>query len=179
MRTNPDTLERSLKIYKGLVEVSALINSITDFHALIPAILDVARRVMNAESSSLFLVDENRDLRLAVARGPAGEVGSAGVIVPRGKGIAGWVMENHQSLLVPDAPADLRFYPEVDRLSGYTTRSILCVPLMSGNVEVGVLQVLNPIGKSAFEELAVCYQGFRVSFKSAFCNILQGCVQNA
>ena len=47
-----EKLERSLRIYKGLVEVSALITAITDFRELLSAILDVSRRVMNGEASS-------------------------------------------------------------------------------------------------------------------------------
>ena len=47
---------------------------------------------------------------------------------------------------MPDAYADSRFYPEVDKESGFKTRSILCVPLLRGEAEIGVLQVLNPIG---------------------------------
>lgn len=55
MTATVDELERSVNIYRGLVEVSALINSITDFNELLSAILDVAGRVMHAEASSLFL----------------------------------------------------------------------------------------------------------------------------
>ena len=46
MSLSPVALERQLKLYKGLVEVSALINAITESSELLPAILEVARRVM-------------------------------------------------------------------------------------------------------------------------------------
>jgi len=111
-----EELRRSVAFYKGLVEVSALINSITDFSELLSAILDVARRVMRAEASSLFLVDEKSgDLELTIARGPAGKTLVPRIKLPRGRGIAGWVFENHRSLLVEDAYSDSRFYPEVDK----------------------------------------------------------------
>lgn len=147
-----EQLERSLKVYKGLVEVSALINAITDFDELLAAILDVARRVMIAEASSLFLEHESGNLRLVIARGAGGEVEGAHVVIPRGRGIAGTVFETGDSLLVPDAYADPRFYPEVDKKSGFKTRSILCVPLVRDAKKIGVLQVLNPVGKNAFDE---------------------------
>ncbi|MGA8655101.1 MAG: GAF domain-containing SpoIIE family protein phosphatase [Chthoniobacterales bacterium] len=147
-------LQRSVSFYKGLVEVSALINSITDFDELLSAILDVARRVMRAEASSLFLIDERSgDLELTIARGPAGDTLSTPVKVPRGRGIAGWVFQNHRSLLVEDAYADSRFYPDVDKTTGFVTRSVLCIPLFQGNTEIGVLEVLNPLDKHHFDNL--------------------------
>lgn len=154
MPSELECLERQLKIYKGLVEVSALINAITDSQELLPAILDVARRVMEVEASSLFLVNADGELELATASGGAAQISlpMQRIVVPRGRGISGWVLEHKQSLLVPDAYADPRFFKETDKQTGFRTRSILCVPLMRGTKEIGVLQVLNPLGREAFDE---------------------------
>jgi sigma-B regulation protein RsbU (phosphoserine phosphatase) len=152
MSQDPADLERQLKLYKGLVEVSALINAITQSSELLPAILEVARRVMQVEAASLFLVTSAGDLELACANGgPADVVPRRAIVVPRGKGISGWVLEHGESLLVPDAYADPRFYPDADRQTGFRTRSILCVPLKRDGTEIGVLQVLNPTGRQAFD----------------------------
>ena len=51
MPASLEILERQLKVYKGLVEVSALINSITESRELLPAILAVARRVLEVEAA--------------------------------------------------------------------------------------------------------------------------------
>lgn len=146
-------LQHQLEVYKGLVEVSALINGITDSAELLPEILEVARRVMTAEAASLFLVNADGALELAVARSVyTPEVESApSIVVPRGRGISGWVLEHGQPLLVPDAYADPRFYRESDKQTGFRTRSILCVPLARNGREIGVLQVLNPVGREAFD----------------------------
>jgi len=151
----PDRLQHQLDVYKGLVEVSALINGITESAELMPAILDVARRVMHVEAASLFLVDSDGNLDLAIASNVTN--GQSGpppmkITVPRGRGIAGWVLENGKSLLVPDAYADPRFFREADKRTGFRTRSILCVPLVRKGKEIGVLQVLNPIKREAFDE---------------------------
>ncbi len=154
MPSDLETLEHRLKVYKGLVEVSALINAITESRELLPAILDVARRVMEVEASSLFLVNAQGELELATASGGAlnGTAANQRIIVPRGRGISGWVLEHKQSLLVADAYADPRFFKETDKQTGFHTRSILCVPLLRGTKEIGVLQVLNPIGRASFDE---------------------------
>jgi sigma-B regulation protein RsbU (phosphoserine phosphatase) len=156
MTANIEELQRLNQLYRGVVEVSALINSITEFDELLSAILDVASRVMRAEASSLFLIDpETGDLELTIARGPAGESLSrpAKIKVPRGRGIVGWVQKQRKSLLVIDAYNDPRFYPELDRSSGFVTRSLLCIPLFQSEVQIGVLEVLNPVDKPHFDSI--------------------------
>ncbi len=155
MSLSPVSLERQLKLYKGLVEVSALINAITDSRELLPAILEVARRVLEVEAASLFLVNADNELELACASGGAkGETGAPErkITVPRGRGIAGWVLEHGEALLVADAYSDPRFFADADKQTGFRTRSILCAPMRRGEVEIGVLQVLNPLDGEAFDE---------------------------
>ena len=152
MVPNIEQLERTVALYRGLVEVSVLINSISDFEELLSQVLDVAGRVMRAEASSLFLIDEtNGDLELAIARGPVGTEPPRKAKVPRGHGFVGWVREHRKSLLVTDAYQDPRFYSDLDKTSGFITRSLLCVPLLQGEQELGVLEVLNPIDKDHFD----------------------------
>jgi sigma-B regulation protein RsbU (phosphoserine phosphatase) len=152
MSPDPCALQRELHVYKGLVEVSALINGITDSGELLPAILDVARRVFGAEAASLFLVNRAGDLELAAARGGFGQSSPVKLTVPRGKGIAGWVLEHGEPVLVKDAYSDPRFFAEADRKTGFRTRSIICVPLLRDGNEIGVLQGLNPSGHDYFNE---------------------------
>jgi sigma-B regulation protein RsbU (phosphoserine phosphatase) len=154
MSADPARLQHQLDVYKGLVEVSALINGITESAELMPAILDVARRVMDTDAASLFLVNSDENLELVVASQSDGVSGPPlqRVVVPRGRGISGWVLEHGQALLVRDAYEDPRFYRETDRQTGYRTRSIICVPLQRNNKKIGVLQVLNPRGRESFDE---------------------------
>ena len=153
MSLDHSRLQHQLEVYKGLVEVSALINGITESAELLPAILDVARRVMQVEAASIFLVEPSGNLELVIASSADGRSGPPPqrVIVPRGRGISGWVLEHGQSLLVPDAYTDPRFSRETSRQTGFRTGSILCVPLSRHGHEIGVLQVLNPKGRKAFD----------------------------
>lgn len=150
MNPEAERLEKLLHVYKGLVEVSALINGITDSAELMPAILDVARRVFKVQAASLFLVNADGDLELANASG-ADDLPRTRIIVPRGQGISGWVLERRMPQLVPDAYEDPRFYRDADRQTGYRTRSILCVPLTRNDVDIGVLQILNPLEREQFD----------------------------
>jgi putative methionine-R-sulfoxide reductase with GAF domain len=104
--------------------------------------------LLGADRATLFLLDEARgELWSKVAAGAAGEIR-----IPRGSGIAGAVAASGRALNIPDAAADLRFDPSVDRASGYTTRSILCVPLLDQQGRVfGVAQMLNKTGGAPFD----------------------------
>lgn len=150
MAADTGTLERQLLLYKGLVEVSALINGITDRAALLPAVLEVARRVFGAETSSLFLLGEEGELALAASRGGPGNF-TGRLVVPRGRGIAGWVAEHGEPLLVPDAYEDPRFFRDFDLQTGFRTRSMLCVPLRHEEKKIGVIQVINTVSRPPFD----------------------------
>ncbi len=153
MLAEVESLRKSLNIYKGLVEVSGLINSITDYDELLRAILDVARRVILAEAASLFFMNkETGALELAISSFEEGQFQQPDISVPRGRGIVGWVAKHAQSLLIPKAYEDPRFYKEADRQTGFRTRSILCAPLMHNGEVIGVLQILNPRDKESFDE---------------------------
>lgn len=171
MTDDPASLRKSLEIYRGLVEVSALINSITDYDELLQAILGVARRVMRAEAASLFLRDEtDGHLDLVIASRGDDEFSQPKIRVESGQGIAGWVLAHNESLLIPDAYADSRFFRGADQSTGFRTRSILCAPLKWNEALIGVLQVLNPIDKAAFEPADV--EGFE-----AYSNLIATAIQ--
>ena len=145
-------LERSLAEGVVLSQVAAAISSVMEFQPLIEMIMEKSKEVMNAEASSLMMLDvETNELTFNVA---TGEKGAAlrEIRLPVGKGIAGWVAEHKEPLLVPDAYADPRFNREADKMSGFQTRSILCVPLMIQERILGVVQVLNPRGRESFAE---------------------------
>jgi phosphoserine phosphatase RsbU/P len=166
-----ESLRKSLSIYKGLVEVSGLINSITDYNELLRAILDVARRVILAEAASLFFVNkETGALELAITSSLEGQFMEPKISVPRGKGIAGWVLNHAESLLIPNAYADARFYKEADLQTGFQTRSILCAPLKHDGEVIGVLQILNPRGRDSFDEQEL--EGF-----TAYANLTATAIQ--
>ncbi len=102
-----------------------------------------AGEILGAERASLFLVDEARgELWLKVARDESGR--ALDTRVPLDAGIAGLVASRGESIRIDDAYAHPRFNPQVDRDSGFRTRSILCVPLRDSREHVfAVAQLLN------------------------------------
>ena len=124
-----------------IIDASKMINSTLDLDKLLGIILDVALKTIDADSGTVYLID-----------GKKGELWSKvlqasdpfTIRLPIGKGIAGYVAATGDTLNIPDAYLDARFNPEIDRRTGYHTRTILCMPMRDkeGKI-VGVFQLLN------------------------------------
>ena len=124
-----------------LVELVRSIGAERDLDLLLGRIMAAVSQELDADRSSLFLYDHETDeLWSKVAQG----LESRELRFPAGKGLAGHTARTGEALNIPDAYQDSRFNPEVDRQTGYRTRSVLCVPLRrrDGTV-IGVVQALN------------------------------------
>jgi serine phosphatase RsbU (regulator of sigma subunit) len=124
-----------------MVEASKVFNSTLDISELLSKILDVAKTLTKAERGTLFLVDEKADeIWSLIAQGMEKQE----IRLPRGRGIAGHVALTGEIVNIPDAYADDRFNPEVDKRTGFHTRNILTLPIRNkaGKI-VAALQLLN------------------------------------
>lgn len=114
-----------------------------EMQTVLRSILESAVKIARSEASTLFLIDKaSGDLLFAVPTGPAAEK-LANTRIKKGVGIAGWVAQNDKPVIVRDVNEDSRFHPKIDMFSGFTTRSILSVPLRSKGQVIGVLEALN------------------------------------
>lgn len=126
-----------------LTEVASLINSSLDHFEIIKRTIEATTKVLNAEVASLLLLDETTgELYFDVATGEKGEKVKQ-IRLGKGKGIAGYVAEHGEPLLIHDAQSDPRFFKTVDRVSGFTTRNIICTPVKSKEHIIGVLEGIN------------------------------------
>jgi signal transduction histidine kinase len=123
-------------------EIGHALSSALDLDGLLALIMEKITILMEADRSTLYLLsDDGKELWSKVAQG-SGEVLEIRLNV--GEGIAGWVGMSGETVNIPDAYSDRRFYPAVDLRSGYRTRSILCMPMDArGGRRIGVIQVLN------------------------------------
>jgi putative ABC transport system ATP-binding protein len=109
-------------------------------------------RILDCERNSLFLVDEERkELWLKVAQEEGGKPVEARM--PMSSGIAGQVATTGEALRVDDAYSHPKFNPEVDRETGFRTRTILCLPIRNQSGRVfAVAQLLNRCDGKPFDE---------------------------
>ena len=145
-------LSRRVRELTALTDVSIAINSVMDVDLLLERILDLSKDVLAAEASSLLVLDPAvGKLRFHVARGTA-EQALKKATLNVGQGIAGWVAQTGEPLLIPDAYQDPRFDRSYDERSGFRTRSILTVPISNKHEIVGVVQVMNKVGAGVFDQ---------------------------
>ena len=125
----------------SLVEASKALSSTLDLSELLGRILEVAKTHTGAERGTIFLVDEStNEIWSLIAHG----LEKQEIRLPLGKGIAGHVATSGEVVLIPDAYSDPRFNPEVDKRTGYRTRTILCVPIRNKAAKIiAALQLLN------------------------------------
>lgn len=128
----------------SLIEVSIIINSTLDLAELLKLVMEKAQSVMQAQASSVMLINEETDLlECEVALGEASAEVKEKILLRRGQGIAGTVWDTGQALIVANAQEDQRFFPDVDLYSGFVTRSIIAAPLKVRGRIIGVAEVLN------------------------------------
>lgn len=131
-----------------LFEATRLLNSTLDLSELLELILKIARTELKADRGSVFLLDKkSHELWSIVASGLDHEE----IRVPVGKGIAGKVAETGEVINVADAYTLPYFDSSYDKKFGYTTRSLLSLPIRHHDGQiVGVIQLLNKSGSSTF-----------------------------
>ena len=165
--TTKDQLDQAMRkqenlaeVYKSLeseklgavVEKCSIINSTLNIAEVLENIMKYANLVTNSAASTMMLLDEETgELVFSVPTGPKSDK-LTDIRIPPGKGIAGWVAANEQHLLIPDVSKDPRFYGNVDKITGYQTKSILCVPLRTKSKMIGVLEVINKADGFPFTE---------------------------
>jgi sigma-B regulation protein RsbU (phosphoserine phosphatase) len=142
---NDSRLVRNLD---ALLAVSKAMASAIDLDSLLAVIQTHATEVMEAERGTIFIHEEETG---TLWNRSSGGLASGDLRVPVGAGIAGQVARTREMLNVPDAYADPRFNPDVDRQTHFRTRSILCAPLLGREgTLLGVIQVLNKVEGGAF-----------------------------
>jgi signal transduction histidine kinase len=134
---------QALDSYLRLIEISRDLASTLDLDTLLDDIVRAAADITQAEAASILLYDDTaRQLYFQVATN-IDEPTMRGLIVPLEKSIAGWIVTNRQSVRIDDAHKDTRFFSDVEQTIGYSTKSLLGIPLITKNKVVGVLEVVN------------------------------------
>jgi HD-GYP domain-containing protein (c-di-GMP phosphodiesterase class II) len=128
----------------SLVKISRSITALTDIDELLKVMAEETKNAILADRCTVFLWDKDTDeLWSKVALGLES---SQEIRFPADKGLAGYVVKTGETLNITDAYNDSRFNPEVDKSTGYKTKTILCMPIKNNNREIiGAFQVINKI----------------------------------
>jgi signal transduction histidine kinase len=126
--------------------ISHTITSSLNLQETLTIITSHATRLLGVEAASVALRDEaHGDLWFAAASGEGSDF-VRGKRLALGQGIVGWCAQHGEPVLVPNVLKDPRFFGDFDRESGFSTRSILCVPLQTKEQTIGAIEVMNKEG---------------------------------
>lgn len=165
-------IEKKVENLKVLIDVSSLISSTLDLNDLMPLVMEKAKNVMDAEACSiLFYNRETNKLEFEVAmcdEDLTSDILKKTVTLEMGQGIAGWVAENLKPLIIDDVKKDNRFFQDADKMTGFTTKSIIAVPLVGRSGLIGVAEIINPARKDYDPEIfeLLCRQ-FAIAIENA------------
>lgn len=133
-------------------EISYALTSTLSLQNIYQQLMEPVRRTLNVETISVGLIERaTGDITFVdMLMGPLFE-DLPPIRLKKGQGIAGWVAENREPIIVNDVYSDKRFYSRVDSQSGFQTNSMVCIPLQVEERMIGVLQAINKQG-SDFNE---------------------------
>jgi two-component system NtrC family sensor kinase len=110
---------------------------------ILSQVITSTNEIFEAEAGSVALLEPSGDEIVIQAAVGAGSDAVRGLSLPINKGVIGWVASNEQPALVPDVSHDKRFYQEIDKQSGFSTQSIMCVPMKADGHIIGVIELMN------------------------------------
>jgi signal transduction protein with GAF and PtsI domain len=150
-------LREIIDALRALQEITATIDVDTNVYQLLDRILQSALVSIGASDGSLLLVDdEANELAFVVVYGAIRE-SLKGYRMPIGTGIAGWVAEHAEPTIIANVRMDPRFSEVVDRSFHFKTRSMVCVPIITGSKVFGVIQALNKVNGEEFTKLDLTF----------------------
>ncbi|MBM9547970.1 SpoIIE family protein phosphatase [Leptospira sp. 201903074] len=143
--------QRSLSKFRSLLHISSILNANLDLHQLLPLIMLYSKDLLEAEASSLFLLEDEEFLYCEVALGEKGEIIQEYARLELGEGIVGMVAREKKPIALEDAYKDPRFNASMDKRTGFKTKSLICVPLFVEGRIIGTLEVINKTNNRLFD----------------------------
>lgn len=124
-----------------LLAIGPLLSRQVDLDVLFATIVDQVAQSLDADRGTLYLVDPEAGEVFSRAAHPSLALQ---IRLKLGQGVAGAVAKSGQLLNLASTAGNRQFFAEVDRLTGYRTRSIVAAPILDRDGKtLGVLQVLN------------------------------------
>ncbi len=133
-------------------ELGKALTSSLQLDQVLSTIMEKIDEFLRPDTWSLLLLDESRqELYFELAVGKASQA-LKDVRVKMGQGIAGWVAQHGEAVIVPDVSKDTRFFSKVDEKTKMETQSIVAVPVKFRDNCLGVIELINTVGPHGFDQ---------------------------
>src|SRR5271169_4590480 len=153
-RRNPGTTRAGRPSGEVIVfhELGKALTSSLELEQVLRTIMEKIDEFLRPDTWSMLLVDEaKQELYFELAIGKGAQA-LKDVRIKMGQGIAGWVAQNNQAVIVPDVSQDTRFFSKVDEKTKMETRSIVAVPVRYRDHCLGVIELINCVEREGFME---------------------------
>jgi len=150
---SPDQLEQQHKARLELLyEVSRKVGDMPRMTRMLEQVIKMTQHALNASAASILLFrDSDNELYFEAASGPVGKSLRQAKINTQ-YGIAGQVARTGKPLIVNDVMRSENFHKIIDDTTGFTTKSLICAPLTVHRRILGVIEVLNKLDGSEFND---------------------------
>src|SRR5712664_867503 len=133
-------------------ELGKALTSSLQLDQVLRTIMEKIDEFLRPDTWSLLLLDEaEQELYFELAVGK-GSQALKDVRIKLGQGIAGWVAQHGEAVIVPDVSLDTRFFSKVDEKTKMETHSIVAVPVRIRDRCLGVIELVNCVGSEGFEQ---------------------------
>jgi diguanylate cyclase (GGDEF)-like protein len=133
-------------------ELGKALTSSLQLDQVLRTIMEKINEVLRPDTWSLLLMDVDKgELYFQIATGVGAEA-LKDVRIKLGQGLAGWVAQTGEVVVVPDTSKDSRFFAQVDERTKMETRSIVAVPVRFRDHCLGVIELINCIGPEGFSK---------------------------
>ncbi len=133
-----------------LREISQAFHASLELDELLPSIFSKVIEVIGAEGGAIWLFNETRgELVCQIAKGSMAD-GLVGMQLQPGVGVVGWVHANVSPILIDDVSQDERWTSRFDEEVDFVTRSLVAAPLEIRGESLGVISLVNKIGRDSF-----------------------------
>ena len=132
-------------------ELGKALTSSLQLDQVLRTIMEKIDEFLRPDNWSLLLLDEEKqELYFELAVGKASQA-LRDVRIKMGQGIAGWVAQHGETVVVPDTSKDMRFFSKVDEKTQTETQSIVAVPVRFRDTCLGVIELINCVGPGGFD----------------------------
>jgi GAF domain-containing protein len=154
MATQKDNIQLHLlgkEHLADLLRAGALLNSTLESRKVLESLMALANKLLRTEASSLLLIDEKGERLFFKASAGARAKEIMRFTLNPEKGIVGWVIQNKKPYIANDVASDSHWSQDVATQLNFSTRSILCVPVMSRGRLIGALEAINKTDGERFD----------------------------
>jgi signal transduction histidine kinase len=143
--------ERTQRLER-LLEISRSLSASLDLGPFLHALISTAAELTGCEVASILELDEGGEQFHFLALPWFHQDALKTVKVPLQASVAGWVLQNGQPAIVPDAAADPRHFKGADQVADFCTRSLMAVPILYQGETLGVLEAVNKTEHAHYTE---------------------------